>query len=337
MAVAEVVALFTRVHDHKEASMNEVLFSRIKNLTMEQGRELLCVCSTAPETSALRILAGIYYQDGHLSLRDEKKAIELYGRATDLGNPYAINNLGYCYQEGIGVARDEKKAIELFERAVALGGAPAIFNLGYCYLYGIGVPRDLTKTVELYTRGVDLGDSDAMNGLAHCYEKALGVPRDMMRAVELYGRAVALENPIAMNNLGLCYRNGVGVARDDEKAVELFTRAGTATSLWHLGLYYEHEGKNPQTAIDYMHRAHSLYVKERDKADCREAIDRLFRDRDVQMAVLDMVSGHRKEIETLGTEIERLRAEVEYRPGGMGYMVARDDFMAKCPRRRASI
>ena len=332
MAVAEVLDLFTRIHDRGENSMYEVFLKRLQNLTLEEGRELLHVCSTTPVTPGLMVLTGIYHREGHLSLRDGTKAVELYRRAGDLGDSLAMNDLGYCYQKGIGVARDYKKATELYERAVALGSPLAMNNLGYCYQHGLGVPRDVTKAVELYGRGADLGETDAMNCLGHCLEKAIGVPRDVTRAIELYERAVAFENPAAMNNLGLCYKHGVGVVRDEEKAVELFTRSGTATSLWHLGLHYKK--KDPRKAIIYICRAHSLYVEEKDKTECRDSIDQRLRDRDLQIAVLETILAHRKEIESLEAEIERLRAEVEYRPGGMGYMVARDDFMAKCPRRR---
>ena len=339
MAVAEVLDLYTRVHDRADISMNEVFLTKLRNLTPEEGRELLKICSTAPETPGLMVLTGIYCQGGHVSLRDEKKALEMYRRAGDLGDSYAMNNLAYCFQNGIGVARDDQKAFKLYGEAVTRGNPGAVNNLGYCYQYGLGVQRDVTKAVELYGRGADLGDTNAMNGLGYCYENAIGVARDVMRAVELYGRAIALGNQASMNNLGLCYKNGVGVARDEEKAVELFVRAGIAPSLWNLGLYYKE--KDPRNAIMYFCRAHSLYGAEGDKTDCRNAIDELLRDRGLQIAVLETILGHEKKIDSLEAEdrasketIERLRAEVDFRPGGAGYLVARDDFMAKCPRRR---
>ena len=379
MAVAEVFDLHARIHGHGESSLNERFLNRLERLTTEEGRELLRVCSTAPETASLMNLAGLYYREGPPSSRDDKKGAELYARAVALGDPLAINNLGLCYQNGTGVARDGGKAVELYSRAVALGnqhamnnlgycyqlgiGVPqdqrratelysravglgnsnAMFNLGYCYAQAIGVPRDVKKATELYSRAIDLGDRFALNCLGQCYQNGLGVPRDMSKAVELYSRAVDLGDKSAMNNLGLCHKNGVGVARDEGKAVELFTRAGTATSMWHLGLCYKET--DPMSAIMYFYRANSLYGEEMDKTDCRNAINGLLRDRDLQIAVLETVLGHEKKIETLEAEdrrnkeeIERLRAEVDYRPGGSGYMVARDDFLTKCPgRRRASI
>ena len=454
MTLAEVFDLYNRIHDRDEISLVDVFRGKLRDLIIDEGRELLRVCSTVPETPALMNLAGIYLQEGHPSLRDGKRAIELYSRAIALGNPsamnnlgdcyrmgtdvpqdvsravelysqavslgspLAMNNLGYCYQHGITVPRDVIRAVELYSKAVLLGDPPAMSNLGFCYKNGIGIPRDVRKAVELfsqavdlgisnamnelgdcyrwgigvvrddgravelftravamgntyamnhlgdchlegigvapdegkavelYRRAVDLGDANGMNNLGRCYQYAKGVPRDEKKAIDLYERAICLENSLAMNNLGFCYYRGVGVARDEEKAIELFTRAGTATSYWYLGLSYKE--KDPETAILHFCRAHSLYMeesREREAKACCDQINGLLGNSGLQITILQGILVQREEMKALvaenrekQAEIERLRAEVDYRPGGSGYMVAREDFLTKCPgRRRASI
>ena len=46
--------------------------------------------------------------------------------------------LGRCYMDGTGVAQDQKKAFELFQKATADGHAAAAYNLGDCYFNGLG-------------------------------------------------------------------------------------------------------------------------------------------------------------------------------------------------------
>jgi len=41
----------------------------------------------------------------------------------------AMNNMDCCYERGNGVLKDDKKAIELFQKAVDLGNAFAVRNL----------------------------------------------------------------------------------------------------------------------------------------------------------------------------------------------------------------
>ncbi len=83
---------------------------------------------------------------------------------------FAMEALARCYDKGYGVLKDEKKAIELYERAVELGNARAMYNLGVCYKYGEGVPKDMNKAIELYERAAALGNANAMNGLGVCYK-----------------------------------------------------------------------------------------------------------------------------------------------------------------------
>jgi len=69
-----------------------------------------------------------------------KKATELYKNASDMVNTYAMNTLGLCYKNDDGVTKDMKKVIELYERASDMGNA--MYNLGICYDNGDGVTQD---------------------------------------------------------------------------------------------------------------------------------------------------------------------------------------------------
>ena len=58
------------------------------------------------------------------------RAVELYGRAAELGLKGAHNNLGVLYDEGEDVEKDMDKAIRHYEAAAMCGHVSARFNLG---------------------------------------------------------------------------------------------------------------------------------------------------------------------------------------------------------------
>ena len=64
------------------------------------------------------------YQHGNSIAQDLPKAIELYSKAVEMGNPQAQLSLGYCYLDGEGVPTNRAKAMELFQ-AAANQGLPA--------------------------------------------------------------------------------------------------------------------------------------------------------------------------------------------------------------------
>jgi TPR repeat protein len=67
-----------------------------------------------------------------------------------------LYELGTRYQHGKGVEKDEKRAVELYKQAVQLGEPMAFLQLGYCYTLGEGVPEDGTIGLQLYKTGAAL-------------------------------------------------------------------------------------------------------------------------------------------------------------------------------------
>ena len=129
---------------------------------------------------------GQCYEKGEGGMsRDIKKAVELYQRASDMGNADAMFSLGTIYENGKeGVPKDVMKAVELYQRASDMGNTRAMRQLGICYKNGTGVSKN-EKIAELYQRASE-GDARAMCRLAECYENGEGVPKDVMKAVALY-------------------------------------------------------------------------------------------------------------------------------------------------------
>ena len=74
-------------------------------------------------------------------------------------------SIGKCYESGIGIEPDEKKAIESYERATEMGDSEAMCILGEYYLNGVGVEEDKKKAVELFKRASELGNQRAKSNL----------------------------------------------------------------------------------------------------------------------------------------------------------------------------
>ena len=80
-------------------------------------------------------LAGFYLQ-GLIIPQNYTRAIELYSKAADTGNPRAQLELGFLYYIGQGVDQDFSKAHELFQEAALNNYNMAQYNLGIIWYTG---------------------------------------------------------------------------------------------------------------------------------------------------------------------------------------------------------
>ena len=141
------------------------------------------------EKSALIGLADIHMRQGR-----KEEAVKLLTKAATLGNPMAMNNLGFCYQNGQGVSTDKEIAVYWFQKAVDANCDLAFANLAICYRDGIGVKKDIKKTVELLKKGVEFGNAFCMQQLGLFYKQGIPgvIPMNMDRATELINKAIML-------------------------------------------------------------------------------------------------------------------------------------------------
>jgi TPR repeat protein len=74
---------------------------------------------------------GVMYAKGMGGLtKNERKAVELYQKAADLGSDVGKAYLGYMYEHGKGgLVIDQRRAIALYEEAARLGNEYAAQNL----------------------------------------------------------------------------------------------------------------------------------------------------------------------------------------------------------------
>ena len=204
-------------------------------------------------------------------LRDFEKAFDLYQKAADSGNAYAMYSIGYMYECGDGAEQNYVEARTWYNKAADSGNAVGMTSLGHLLEYSHDKEQDSEKAAEWYQRGAEAGDTGgmiclglmysdafalgskyeeavewyrmaagagdarAMTNLGYMYENGRGVELDLKKAVEWYRKAAEAGNARGMNNLGVMYNTGEGVEQDDEKAVEFYRKAAEAGDIF--GMY----------------------------------------------------------------------------------------------------
>lgn len=141
------------------------------------------------EQSAIIGLADVNMRQGR-----KEEAVKLLTKSASLGNPLAMNNLGFCYQNGQGVHMDKEIAVYWYQKAVDGNYDLACQNLAICYRDGIGVEKNPAKMVEILQKGVQLGNAFCMYQLGIFYKQGIPgvIPMNMDRATELINKAIML-------------------------------------------------------------------------------------------------------------------------------------------------
>lgn len=123
-------------------------------------------------------------------VRDERKAVETWRKAAELGSTEAQNNLAIALYNGRGVARNTAEAVAWWKKAADSGDAEAQFNLASCIFSGHGTTADVPAAIVLMRAAMSQGHVEAMCFLAgHYAEGTAGLDKDLDRAFELYSQA----------------------------------------------------------------------------------------------------------------------------------------------------
>lgn len=172
---------------------------------------------------------------------DKDKALQLYKRASEMGHPKAMVNLG-VFLERQGPGQDHKTALELFQRAADLGDDDAVTNLGICFAQGYGTEQNNRKAIELFWRARDMGNIHATTRLGLCYFKGDSLIRDIGRGLKLIEEGAEMGDGMALFCLGACYFRGEGTVQDQQKGLLLLQKAsdqGVPGALLFLGTCYK--------------------------------------------------------------------------------------------------
>ena len=191
---------------------------------------------------------------------DYKTAIELYSQLEQ--NPDALTSLGFMYQNAQGCEKDETKAFELYTKAAELKQPYALYNLAILYMNGLGgVEHNQFKAHDLHLEAATLEVVPAMYEVALMLERGLGCIQNYSEAAFWYEEGAKRGHLECFNNLGVLYKDGQGVEQDEARTFICFSKAadgGLAQGLYNLGQLYD-QGfgceQDHDKALDYCRKA----------------------------------------------------------------------------------
>lgn len=191
----------------------------------DRGLALLKEASDSGDGEASFTLYGMYLT-GHILEANKFLAYRMLRRSAEQNHPAGLHLMGVMYMTGDDyVGKNEKAAVEYFGRALDEGNELVLPELGSAYLYGIGTAPDTELAFECLTKGAADGSITALNNLAIMYLNGVGTAKDEVRAAKLFAKAADEGSADAISNLGTLYATGRGVPRDTEKAKTLFRKA----------------------------------------------------------------------------------------------------------------
>ena len=128
-------------------------------------------------------LAGRYRHGDNNFPRDEKKALQLYHRAADLGCISASGHLGFLYAFGEeGVERDTFTGRKFLETAVKEGSVDALYYLG-CLEQGEG---KMELALKCWRLAASAGDEGSMKNLQKAFSMKLLSKDVVEEALRMY-------------------------------------------------------------------------------------------------------------------------------------------------------
>lgn len=226
-----------------------------------------------------QVKAAIYYYNGVLVPKDDKRYFELVSSAAKQGDPRGLFEVGESYAIGDYVNIDDKKAIEYWLQAAEKGNATALNRLGKAYYNGRGTPQDYAKAKEWFEKSIEKdGNSNSCALLAVMYGEGQGVQKDTKKAIELLTKSSDNGEDHATAALGLQYIMGDYVEKDINKGLELLdkaTQSGAPLTCYSIGMtyFYGLEGvpKDYAKAFYYLKRGADFTLNKRTDYEDRKA------------------------------------------------------------------
>lgn len=266
------------------------------------------------------------------------KAVEIFTKAVKLGDNNAVNQLGLLYRHGNGVKMSIEKAVELFEKAMDGGCNYAILNLSSIYL---GNDANIPKALELCSQLLSTSkDSNIMLSLARLLRNeyiytVYTRERGRLMCLKAYKKAIKLKNVTAMCDLSRDYQFGnfPCINENPEKEKKLLKKAinlGSIKACVYLGQIME-------TVDDKMKLYKQAMLMVEKEISKGKDINSIFN------IEISLNLGYRKDNYLLKKYIKKkvkleqenkqLKMQIEdlkYRPGGIGYIKAKEHFLDSC-------
>ncbi|KAG5059229.1 F-box protein [Glycine max] len=196
---------------------------------------------------------GKRFKHGRRGVRPNvDKALDSFTKAAVRGSALAMVDAGLIYWE-----RGEKpKAMELYLKAAELGNPSAQCNLGLSYLQA--EPPNTEKAVKWLRKASVCGNVRAQYQLALCLHRSGGrVRSNLKEAAKWYMKAAEGGYVRAMYNISLCFSFGEGLASNHQLARKWMKRAadrGHSKAQFEHGLALFSEG-DMMKAVVYLELA----------------------------------------------------------------------------------
>lgn len=107
-------------------------------------------------TRSMKRVAKVFFDEADPTRFDPGRGIEFLERAAAAGDPEAMWELARFYEKGIHVPVDERRALELFRQAADMGYDKALNDLGFMYAQGLlGLQADQTRAFQLFEQAAE--------------------------------------------------------------------------------------------------------------------------------------------------------------------------------------
>ncbi len=185
--------------------------------------------SHAITNEALKFRASNFYF-GRGVAQDYKRALSLYLRAAEAGDPEAQYIAGGMFFKGFGTEINYRRAFELLYKAAGNGKSTVDSQkiLGESFLIGRGVPKNYQQARYWYNLAAEQGDIEALNELAFMYFAGNGVTQNFEKAYELFLKAAYGGLNLAQYNVGIMLYTGNGSS--DDELVDAYAWFSVASS-----------------------------------------------------------------------------------------------------------
>jgi TPR repeat protein len=186
---------------------------------------------------------------------DDTRAVSLWRKSAEQGDPAAQYALGWMYESGQGVAIDIKQATYWYKEAASQNNVAAQYVLASIYDKGTGAER----AVIWYLKAANQGNAESQFQLALHYQDGNGTPQNDRQSFIWFSKAAQQRHLSAQLHLANLYQSGKGVKQDYHAAIKWYKKAssqGNASATFHLAQLYEF-GRG---VLQDNQRAHSLYL-----------------------------------------------------------------------------
>lgn len=283
----------------------------------------LCQYDTSPVSMNL---LGLCYR---FVIRSPDNAVEWFRRSAEMGNSEGMNHLATSYVHGEGVARDQAEALKWLQKSASLGNSNAMSEIGFHY-HNLGTAEGRITALEWFRKSAGLDNPFAMFFLGTCHEET-----GDEEALAWYSKSADLGHPDAMIKLAKrAEKDG-----DESVALRWYERSNEVSIYpnerrHHLDDFLRRMGPLPGVSgVRYYYDTYLSGSHDEQQSRLRQLGSFIGGDISIFLLGRWLESEERnrkqmEEIELLKVQVEALRTEVDFRPGGSGFDRAKADFEA---------